>query len=180
MADTPEIPKILADNPAAAQRYLRMVAAVGGVPDVGDVVDDLVLEALYGPYEEVDPDNPNFVRWRYPEVEEGALAELPSGASPDSEGEPEDYGQEDRPRHGVPTQDWLSRGLKHPAGRALLRGGIRGGLSRCGLSGRGWRAACLRLSRRMAARRSAARLRARSARSILRALSSALFRAFAG
>ena len=81
MADSPEIPKILADNPAAAQRYLRMVAAVGGVPDVGDVVDDLVLEALYGPYEEVDPDNPNFVRWRYPEVEEGALADLPSGVS---------------------------------------------------------------------------------------------------
>ena len=52
MADTPEIPKILADNPAAAQRYLRMVAAVGGVPDVGDVVDDLVLEALCGPCEE--------------------------------------------------------------------------------------------------------------------------------
>ena len=47
MADTPEIPTILADNPAAAQRYLRMVAAVGGV---GDVVDDCVLEALYGPY----------------------------------------------------------------------------------------------------------------------------------
>ena len=117
MADSPEIPKILADNPAAAQRYLRMVAAVGGVPDVGDVVDDLVLEALYGPYEEVDPDNPNFVRWRYPEVEEGALADLPSGVSPDSEGEPQDYGQDDRPRHGVPTQDWLSRGLKHPAGR---------------------------------------------------------------
>lgn len=46
MAVTPEIPKILADNPAAAQRYLWMVAAVGGVPDVGDVVDDLVLEAL--------------------------------------------------------------------------------------------------------------------------------------
>ncbi|MBO9510296.1 hypothetical protein [Erythrobacter sp. A6_0] len=119
MADTPEMPKILADNPAAAQRYLRMVAAVGGVPDVGDVVDDLVLEALYGPYEEVDPDNPNFVRWRYPEVEEGALAELPSGASPDSEVEAQDYGQDDRPRHGVPTQDWLSRGLKHPAGAGV-------------------------------------------------------------
>ena len=117
MADTPQIPKILADNPAAAQRYLRMVAAGGGVPDVGDVVDDLVLEALYGPYEEVDPDNPNFVRWRYPEVEAGALADLPSGASPDSEAEAEDYHHEDRPRHGVPTQDWLSRGLKHPAGR---------------------------------------------------------------
>jgi hypothetical protein len=39
-------PELLADNPAAAQRYLRMVAAVGGVPDVGDAVDDLVLEAL--------------------------------------------------------------------------------------------------------------------------------------
>ena len=131
MADTPQIPKILADNPAAAQRYLRMVAAVGGVPDVGDVVDDLVLEALYGPYEEVDPDNPNFVRWHYPEVEEGALADLPSGASPDSEAEQEVYGQEDRPRHGVPTQDWLSRGLKHPAGRgweAASNGGGAPGL----------------------------------------------------
>ena len=52
MADTPQIPKLLADNPAAAQRYLRMVAAVGGVPDVGDVVDDLVLEALYGAFGE--------------------------------------------------------------------------------------------------------------------------------
>lgn len=127
MADTPEIPNILADNPAAAQRYLRIVAAVGGVPDVGDVVDDLVLEALYGPYEEVDPDNPNFVRWRYPEVEEGALADLPSGASPDSEAEPQDYGQEDRPRHGVPTQDWLSRGLKHPAGRGWEAAPTSGG-----------------------------------------------------
>lgn len=52
MADSPEIPKILADNPAAARRYLRMVTAVGGVPDVGDVVDDLVQEARYGAFGE--------------------------------------------------------------------------------------------------------------------------------
>ena len=45
-------PELLADNPAAAQRYLRMVAAVGGVPGVGDAVDDLVLEALQGAFGE--------------------------------------------------------------------------------------------------------------------------------
>ena len=40
MAHSPEIPVIPADDPAVAQRYLRMVAAMGGVPNV---VVDFVL-----------------------------------------------------------------------------------------------------------------------------------------
>jgi hypothetical protein len=94
MADSSEIPALLAGNPAAIRRYRRMVDAVGGVPEGDGTMDDLIAEALYGEDEDDDPTIPDFARRRYADEdldldEEGASASSFQPTEADPQGQRE-------------------------------------------------------------------------------------------